>query len=201
MFICYDFETLGQTPDTIVVSLGAVAFNRDGVLGKKYWVFDWENQPGRTQDPETVAWWDRQSPEARLVFNTPKKDRISLEQWVEENDRFIEGISFELGEPFDKKTNKWKELRPISNGANFDCVIIEDIYRKIKGKEFIPYPFWNVWCFRTFDHLFKIKEKMPKNEAGKAIVKHNALADALWQAECVLEFWKRQDALKQKGLK
>lgn len=197
-----DFETLGQTPDTIVVSLGAVAFNREGILGKRYWVFDWENQAGRTQDPETVAWWGRQTPDARLVFDTPKQLRTSLEVWVDQFENFIEGISFEVGEYKDPKTGKWKDLKPISNGANFDCVIVEDIIRKIKGKEAIPFAFWNVWCFRTFDHLFKIKEKMPKNTVGKAVVKHNALEDAVWQTECILNFWKMQDELKAKrGLK
>ena len=55
-FVMYDFETMGQSPDTAVISLGGVMFNRDGILGKKYWVFDWENQPGRTVDPSTKTW-------------------------------------------------------------------------------------------------------------------------------------------------
>ena len=86
----------------------------------------------------------------------------------------------------------------MSNGANFDLVILEDIYRKhhALGRDGIPFAFWNTWCFRTLDHLFKIKEAMPKNAVGQNIMKHNALADAIWQTNCVLEFWKRQDAIK-----
>lgn len=195
-FVMYDFETMGQSPDTAVISLGGVMFNRDGILGKKYWVFDWENQPGRTVDPSTKAWWDRQSIEAKQVFLTPKEKRISLEAFIADNDQWIEGICFELGESRNPKTGQWKELKPMSNGANFDLVILEDIYRKHHklGRDGIPFAFWNTWCFRTLDHLFKIKEAMPKNAVGQNIMKHNALADAIWQTNCVLEFWKRQDA-------
>lgn len=196
MHLMYDFETMGQTPDTKVVSLGAVAFNRDGILGKKYWVFDWENQPTRTEDPETVAWWNRQSFEAKQVFTTPKEKRISLEKFIADNDQWIEGLCFELGESRNPKTGKWKELKPWGNGANFDIVILEDIYRTMKNKDSIPWAFWNVWCFRTFDNMTKCKELKAKNKVGEAIVKHNALADAIWQAECVIETWKRQDARK-----
>lgn len=196
MHLMYDFETMGQTPDTKVVSLGAVAFNRQGVLGKKYWVFDWENQPTRTEDPDTVAWWNRQSFEAKQVFMTPKEKRVSLEKFIADNDQWIEGLCFELGESRNPKTGQWKELKPWGNGANFDIVILEDIYRTIKGKQSIPWAFWNVWCFRTFDNMTKCKELKAKNKVGEAIVKHNALADALWQAECVIETWKRQDARK-----
>ena len=193
-----DFETMGQSPDTVVISLGAVAFNRDGILGKKYWVFDWENQPGRTIDPATKAWWDRQSIEAKQVFLTPKDQRISIDKFIAEHDQWIEGICFELNESRNPKTGQWKELKPISNGANFDLVILEDMYRKHHklGRDGIPFAFWNTWCFRTLDHLFKIKEAMPKNKVGQNVLKHNALADAIWQTNCVLEFWKRQDALK-----
>jgi hypothetical protein len=195
----YDFETLGQTPDTKVVSLGAVAFNRDGILAKKYWVFDWEAQPGRTEDSETVAWWNKQSPEARIVFDTPKEKRISIEDFLLQNDSWIQGLCFELGESRNPKTGQWKELKPMSNGANFDLVIIEDMYRKNhpKGKAAVPWAFWNTYCFRTIDHLHKIKDLMAKNTVGQTIVKHNALEDAIWQTKCVLELWKRQDALKK----
>lgn len=203
MHVMYDFETMGQTPDTQVVSLGAVAFNRDGVLGKKYWVFDWDNQPGRTRDADTAAWWARQSNEAKQVFFTPPEKKISLEAFIADNDDWISGLCFELGESQSPKTGQWKELKPWGNGANFDIVILEDIYRRNhpKGKASIPWAFWNVWCFRTFDALTKCKELKAKNIERKGaddnkVVKHNALADALWQAECVIEHWKRADARK-----
>lgn len=202
MFVMYDFETLGQTPTTKVISLGAAAFNRDGVLGQKYWVFDWEEQPGRTEDPETRDWWNKQSDEAKEVMFTPKEKRVSLSAFIKDHDQWVEGICFELGDTKDKY-GKWRDLKPMSNGANFDCVILEDIYRTVhpKGKAAVPWAFWNVWCFRTLDHLYKIKDKTPKNVVGQKVVKHNALYDALWQTRCVLELWQRQDdAKKKRGL-
>lgn len=198
-YLMLDWETMGQTPDTVVVSLGAVMFNRDGVLGKKYWVFDWENQPGRTVDAETKAWWDRQSIDAKQVFLTPKEKRISLEKFVQELDSWVEGICFELGESRNPKTGQWKELKPVGNGANFDVVIMEDIYRKIhpKGKAGILWAFWNVFCFRTFDTLTGAKALKAKNKLGENIMKHNALADALWQAEVMLTYWKHIEDKKK----
>lgn len=195
MHVMYDFETMGQTPDTVVVSLGAAAFNRDGILGRKYWVFDWERQPGRTTDPETAAWWKKQSFEAQAVFRTPPDQRVSLAKFIEQNDSWLEGLCFELNEGRAPSTGKFKELKPWGNGANFDIVILEDIYRNehAKGKAGIPWAFWNVWCFRTFDNMTKCKELKAKNTLGEKIVKHNALADAVWQAECVIEHWKRAD--------
>lgn len=199
----YDFETFGTDPDSVVISLGGVAFNRDGVLGKKYWVFDWDNQPGRTRDHDTEQWWTRQSNEAKQVMFTPAEKKISLETFLDDNDQWLEGLCFELGESRNPKTGKWKELKPMGNGANFDIVILEHIYRTLRenGKHSIPWAFWNVWCFRTFDALTKCKELKAKNVERKGtndnkVVKHNALADALWQAECVIETWKRQDAKK-----
>lgn len=205
MYIMYDFETMGQTPDTKVVSLGAAAFNRDGIIGKKYWVFDWEEQPNRSEDPETVAWWARQSFDAKQVFTTPKDKRVSLLDFLIQNDKWIEGLCFELNESRNPKTGQWKELKPVGNGANFDIVILEDLYRTVhpKGKAGIPWAFWNVFCFRTFDKLTNAKELKAKNKLGENIMKHNALADAVWQAEVMLNYWRIMDVKKarQSGTK
>lgn len=187
MHVMYDFETLGQTPDTKVVSLGGVAFNKSGMLGKKYWVFEWEDQPGRVEDPLTVEWWEKQKPEARQVFDTPKENRISLLDFLEDNDQWLDGLLFEENE-----TRKF--LKPWGNGANFDIVILEDIYRKVhpKGKPAIPWAFWNVWCYRTFAAMTGCKDLVPKNTRNSTVVKHNALADAVAQTETILAFWEKQ---------
>lgn len=195
MHIMLDFVTLGQDPTTKVVSLGAVAFNREGIISKKYWVYDLDLQPTRTEDPETVAWWAKQSPEARAVFKTPKDKCISIENMLADQDRWIESLSLELDEQRDK-AGKWRDLKVWGNGANFDVVIMEDMIRTLhpKSKAGIPWAFWNVWCFRTFDKMTGIKADNPRNKKthGIQVVAHNALDDAIWQTECLLKYWQRQ---------
>lgn len=198
MHAMFDFETMGQDPDTKVVSLGGVAFNREGVIGRKYWVFDWENQPDRTEDPDTAAWWARQKPEAREVFNTPKANRILLPDFVADLDAWLDSCAIDAGEVRDPKTGKLKELKPWGNGANFDIVILEDIIRQVhpKAKNGIPWAFWNVWCYRTFSAMTGCRDLIARNQLNTTVVKHNALADAEWQAMTVMEFWKLQDKRK-----
>lgn len=195
--VMYDFETMGQTPDTKVVSLGAVAFNKTGILGEKYWVFDLDAQEGRSEDASTAAWWKRQSEEARAVFNTPKEKQISIEKFLLAHDDWVDGLLFEENETR-------KELKPWGNGANFDVVILEDCYRwrHPKGKDGIPWAFWNVWCFRTFDKMTDCKSLIPKNKAGVSkVVAHNALDDARWQAQTVLAYWAKIEAKRKAGIK
>ena len=75
--VMIDLETLGTNPDCVILSLGAVEFDpATGEQGREYYeVIDRGSQQhlGRTEDSSTLAWWDRQSPEARKVLTAPGK--------------------------------------------------------------------------------------------------------------------------------
>ena len=69
-----DLETLDVKPSAVVLSIGAVVFDRyTRQQGPTFYVeltnhLDDQLKNGRTVSGSTVAWWMRQSPEARRVF-------------------------------------------------------------------------------------------------------------------------------------
>lgn len=180
-----DFETLGTAFNTAVVSLGGCVFNKEGIHTKRLWTFELDSQikAGRSITGSTLCWWMKQSDSARSVFNDKAK-KFTLAEFVTDFESFIDDSLKQLNEGRD-------ELKPWGNGANFDPVIIEDIIRNVKGRDDIPWKFWNVWCFRTFDNLTKCKSLHKR--VG---VHHNAMDDAVYQAECVLAYWKKLEAAK-----
>lgn len=182
MNLMLDFETLGTDFDTIALSLGAVAFNKSGIVGSALYEFDLKDQVknGRTFSAETLQWWMKQNESARAVFQ-PGPTKHTLDSFVSQFAEDCDNWLLEVGEKRD-------ELKPWGNGANFDVVLAENLIKQA-GAE-IPWKFWNVWCFRTFDKLTDCKRLfgMP-NKHG---VHHNALDDAKYQANAVLNYYKVQ---------
>lgn len=180
-----DFETLGTAGDTACLSLGAVAFNKTGVLGEKLWEFDLKEQLDlkRSVTADTLIWWSQQNDLARAVF---KHDdfKIKMTQFFSQFEKFCDDLLV-------KQSEKRDELKVWGNGANFDVVLIEDFYRRhhVNAERAIPWKFWNVICFRTFNMLTKCRDLVPKNQTHG--VKHNALDDAMHQTKCVLAFWNK----------
>lgn len=71
--IMVDIETLGLTAGSVILSIGAVHFDRTTGAEKSsfYCVIDVESSAdeGLTADPKTVAWWARQGQDAqRMAF-------------------------------------------------------------------------------------------------------------------------------------
>jgi len=66
--IMVDFETLGTSEDSLILSAGLLIFDTNSVLGENYWEFDTRTQiyDGRTVDPRTVAWWKKTNPQELL---------------------------------------------------------------------------------------------------------------------------------------
>lgn len=160
-----DFETLGTSPDSAILSMGAVRFNLDSneVDDAGFYAsisVDSNLQAGRTIDESTLIWWMGQSKEAQKVFTEPK---LTLE--------------IALGEFYEWFGPEDKDMRVWSNGADFDIPMLAHAVRSF-GWE-LPWKFWNHRCFRTFKNLPAAKR------AGKieATVKHNALSDAIAQAK------------------
>lgn len=178
-----DFETLGTQFDTIVVSLGAVAFNKEGIKNEMLFEFDIPSQQkiGRSWDASTLAWWSKQGDGAKKVFED-SEFKITIAEFLPMFEKFIDESCAKVGEKRD-------ELKPWGNGANFDVVICEDLFRRhhSKGPASIPWKFYNVVCFRTFNMLTGAKDLLKRHG-----VHHNALDDARYQAQCVLKYWERE---------
>jgi hypothetical protein len=67
--VMIDLETMGTTPQSAIVSIGAIVFDpRYGKVSKEtfYRELDWEDQE-RHICPETTAWWKDQSAEAKAA--------------------------------------------------------------------------------------------------------------------------------------
>lgn len=162
-----DLETLGQTPNTPVISLGACFFDiKTGQIGNTfYMVMDVSEQieRGRKPDGSTLKWWMQQTDAAKKVFSEHAKpvDVVlgTFQQWYKQNN---------------SKAKVW------GNGSTFDISILEDMYRMYKIK--CPWLFYNIMDLRTFKRFNGKGEKVMKSG-----VNHNALDDALSQAKYVIQ--------------
>ena len=188
MHLMVDFETLDTTPTTVLVSAGAVFFNNRKVLKSAYWELELDSQlaAGRTVREDTLRWWFSQSKEAQAPLHPKgpqeKENMVDLAEFVQDFLLFCElAIN-------DHKTN-WKGVNIWGNGASFDVPIIEDILRS-QGRA-IPWAFWNIVCFRTFNKLTKCL-KLIEREG----VHHNAMDDAIYQAETCIAYWESKGHTK-----
>lgn len=189
MYLMIDFETLGSAADTVCVSVGLVAFNKTGVIGKpKLIKFDLHDQikRGRSITAGTVEWWMRQSDQARAVFQ-PADDKLLITDFFKSFESFVDQALAKVGEGRD-------QLKPVGNGANFDVSILEHLYRSAhpQHEHAIPWRFWNVFCFRTFNTLVDCKRLVARPHGTH----HTADEDALYQANCMIAYWKKQAARK-----
>lgn len=172
LHLMLDYETLGHIPPNIcTMSLGAVLFNATDVINKGYWVFSMADQieRGRVISADTLSWWMKQGPEAQVVL------RESYAAKATELD-----VMTDFSKNFVKYEAK-KNLKVWSAGAGFDVPITE--YQLRANKLEIPWLFWNIRCYRTMKSMFDIEA--PVQRGG---VKHNALDDAMYQAQCVQTF-------------
>ena len=164
MDIMLDIETLATSPDAVVLTFGAIKFDpfntstpmSDGIYFRIN--VDEQIDLGRRVDEGTVAWWGTQSAEVREEA-LGETDRVSLEDFTKALNKFVVGA-----------TRIWAQ------GPVFDIVILENLYRQI-GK---PAP-WQYYSIRDSRTLLKA---LGDDRKGGALL-HNALADAVSQAEAV----------------
>lgn len=165
--VMVDLETAGNRPGCAIYSIGAVFFNpKTGELGRAHYrVINADKQQalGLHVDASTQAWWDKQSPEARQVLRESAASSFTLEYALAE---FTEYLRHAGG------TNK---VRIWGNGADFDNAILAHAY--VACSQAVPWEFWNNRCYRTLKNL------KPQLKLEKRLVKHNALNDAVMQAE------------------
>lgn len=168
--IMLDLETLGTRADAAIISIGAVKFDPysteigdDGFYASVS--IDSNTQAGRHISEDTLNWWMGQSPEAQKVFKEPKITLASaldsLIEWIDHPDYII-----------------W------CNGANFDEPMITHALKTHDVEP--PWKFWNVRCYRTISSMPAAK----KAEKIERRVKHNALDDAIYQAQMLQSFFK-----------
>lgn len=159
--IMLDIETLGIGADAVMLSLGAVKFNAEGVYETFYANIDPQTcvAAGLKMDVPTVLWWMRRDEQARAVFTQPAQSLSAA---------LSDFINFCLSDAEAGTVKLW------GNGASFDNVILSTAYRKLGIEQ--PWKFWNDRCYRT------VKALRPDIKIERVGVHHHALHDAESQA-------------------
>lgn len=158
-----DMETLSTATDASILTIGAVKFDPlgndivDNTMEKLYLTIDLDSSAdlNLSIDDSTIDWWSRQSQQAiDHAFNN--SDSIDI------RDAFKQLYKF-----------GWGCQRFWSNGAGFDIVICETVFKRLNMSP--PWKYWQVRDVRTIFDLGIDPERPP-------ILKHHALEDAWNQA-------------------
>lgn len=182
--VAIDLETLSTSPAAVLLSIGAVAVcAATGQTIKFYAATSVASQPDRKTDASTLDWWSKQSAEARVAFDYAHSDDCppltnaltQLTNWLGK-----------LGETHDVYV--W------GNGSDFDIGILNHAYKEISN--FVPWDFRKVRDMRTLrDICLRLGlEDQIKASVPRVGVHHNALDDAQFQADVIMESLKAIEA-------
>ena len=166
-----DIETLGTSPDTVVLTIGGIKFDPmedDGLHSEFYYRLNADEQidMGRTVDEKTLEWWETQSEEVKAeALDT--NDRIPVEETLKALNKWLVGVD-----------KIWCQ------GPVFDIGILENLYKQIG-----LHHNWQFYIIRDSRTLFGLMDKDPRKEIDFAA--HNALADAIVQSLCIQKVYKK----------
>lgn len=122
--VMIDLETLGTTPDAVILGIAAVKFDPfDDYLEKGLDVTDLpaldllvdvDTQPNRSVEDSTLEWWSKQDPVVQeKMFST--QGRVSFEQALEQLHQFVWNTGGRI----------WAQ------GTQFDISILEHSFRSL----------------------------------------------------------------------
>lgn len=173
--VALDLETLGTSPDSVILAIGAVAVCEEtGQRRRFYSVCNANAQPGRTVSRSTLDWWSKQSDAARAAFDEAHKQEAPMLTTV------LEQLTQWIGD-----LGLTHDVFVWGNGANFDVAMLEHAYKQIS--DFVPWSYKNVRDMRT---LYDITLRLGMDIKGNTIrvgTHHNALDDAEFQANVIME--------------
>ncbi|CAM3776707.1 3'-5' exonuclease [Litorimonas haliclonae] len=172
-----DFETMGPTPDSVVLQMGWCFFNRkdnEKPVGFRRMFCQLEQKMlGRTVTPSTADWWETQDQD---LFQRVSSGKDEIEDVLSDFTASWQKHAIE-------STWLW------SNGPAFDEPILVSLYNSIEQQT--PWKFWNSRCLRT------LKATSPFVAGFRASEAHDALNDALAQAKTVRAIYQKLDELKR----
>lgn len=183
--VMVDLETRGTVPGCVAFSIGAVEFFPDrGILGREFYtiisIADCRDF-FLTEDHSpngTVAWWDRQSPEARVALEEAlKEDAPKLKDSLENLNGFL------------RQCGNLRSLRLYGNGADFDNPILRCMY-DAADVDFMGSKagFFGGRCYRSLKNLDELLGPGFKfSKIERTGTYHNALDDAKSQALHLME--------------
>ena len=170
--IMLDLETLGQAPNGVIVSIGAVKMDLENLrLGQTFYAvvrIEDAQRLGMRLEAATVRWWLQQSKAARAVFSEESEPLYDVlkefSSWA------LSNISVE-------------DLQVWGNGATFDNVILHSAYKACGLRA--PWNYRGDMCFRTMLRMFPVTEIISPPHP------HNALRDAAAQAHMLLNILRK----------
>lgn len=192
-----DLETLGTEADSMVLSIGAVLFNKDtGKFAKEHFhaglLVDFQGGSIKTS---TIEWWLGMEQAARDAIRAQLKQ--AREPYLVLNafkDWIIETLA--AGGPRIGGEKQADYLEVWGNGASFDQPILRRLARDSNVE--LPWKFWNERCFRTLRSIAvprtgakKGKLELPADMVAALgpLTDHNAAHDALKQAAELCVIW------------
>lgn len=162
-----DLETMGMAPSGAIIGLGACFFDMQTcAIGPTFYRsvnLATAVRDGGVLNAATIMWWMGQSQEARDAVRLSATDIRTV---LTEFSTFVA----EHGNP--------KNMRPWGNSSGFDLSILGSAYERAGIPA--PWHFTQERCFRTVRCMYPQVDYNP-DDKGKGA--HNALADAVFQAE------------------
>lgn len=155
-----DIETLGNVPNSIIISISAVVFDDD------FNEIDFFNENldtsqsislGFKATESTLQWWKEQNKE---TFEMCTKNQKPVREVLNNLFNFIDihDIDFVYG-----------------NSVSFDCVLLNCYFDRLQIER--PWKFWQERCFRTFKNTFQFSKVEFKG------IPHFSLDDCRFQIE------------------
>lgn len=163
--VMIDIETLGTTPDSVILSVGVYD-------GEHSWYHTIDLQScldaGLKISGSTFEWWMHQSAEARTQL-VKGADTLTLKGALISIDEFF-------------STHLHGDTEIWCCGAAFDVPILENAFRAVCVS--VPWKFYMVRCYRTYRELMKqlVPEFRMPSRVGTF---HNALDDAKYQYDAM----------------
>lgn len=151
----FDFETMAQDPDAVVLSCALTFFDnemksfQEYVDQTYYWKFDIEHQIKdykRSINQQTLDWWDKQDSDVKKSQFEPTDQDVSLVDFIVQMKQAMT----------DNGVNN-KSLGYV-RGQSFDFPILTHIVKQVMGEidsfkinpAFYPIPFWQQRDIRSY---------------------------------------------------
>lgn len=154
MKLMLDLETMGTSPNSPILSIGAVTFCNEHLPSKSFYSkIKYESciDAGLVPDPETAKWWAEQPKE---VYEEAMSGNTPLQAALYQLTDFISSLP--------------SELEIYANGSDFDFPILVNAYKKLRIP--VPWKYHTVRDYRTLRKIFYYVLPGRENTA-----KHNAL--------------------------
>jgi 3' exoribonuclease, RNase T-like len=167
--VMLDIETMGTGHDAAIVSIGAVKFDADKLIGDTFYhKVDLASsmEQGGSVTADTIKWWLKQKEAAQGEIYSVNKEKHSLHAALSALAMYITPAGY--GE----LVGVW------GNGVNFDNLIVASAYKSV-GLQ-LPWSYRHDRCYRT---VMSIVDKPNVATVGTA---HKAVDDAEYQARCLI---------------